>query len=97
MVSITGILGWLAGTRAGRLVAAAGAAALGILAIYGKGRRDARTAQEHEALENYADTRRRADEALKRAEGNTTAPDERLKQHGRLRDDRLSRDGLVRE
>ena len=87
MFSVAGIFGWLAGTRAGRLVAAAGAAALGILAIYGKGRRDARAAQERANLENYAETRKRADEALKRAEGDQTDPDERLRKHGRLRDE----------
>ena len=79
------VLAWLAGTRIGRITAAATAAILGALALYGKGRRDARQAGEHERLKDYAETRKRADEALARAEADQRSADERLEEHGRLR------------
>ena len=78
---------WLAGTRLGRIAVAAGALALGALALIGKGRRDARLAEERRKLKDYQETRKRADDALARAEADTRPPDERLKQHGKLRDE----------
>ena len=77
---------WLATTRFGRMVAAAGVFVLGVLTVYGKGRRDARNAEERRKLKDYAETRKRADAALARAEADTRAPDERLEEHGRLRE-----------
>ena len=81
------VVTWLATTRFGRMVAAAGALALGILTVYGKGRRDAQRAEERRKLKDYAQTRKRADAALRRAEADTRPPDERLKEHGKLRDE----------
>ena len=78
---------WLAGTRLGRMVVAAGALALGALALIGKGRRDEQRAEERRKLKDYAETRKRADEALARAEADTRPADERLRQHGKLRDE----------
>ena len=82
---VLGIFTWLAGTRIGRMVAAAGAVIVAAAALYGKGRRDATLAQEHDALKSYAKTRKRADDALRRAKVDTRPADERLKEHGRLR------------
>ena len=81
------VFAWLAGTRIGRMVVAAGVAMVGILTVYSKGRRDAQRAEERKRLQDYAETRKRADEALERAEADTRPADERLKEHGRLRDD----------
>ena len=78
---------WLAGTRIGRMVAAAGFAMVGILTVYGKGRRDAQRAEERKRLKDYQETRKRADAALARAEADTRPADERLKAHGKLRDE----------
>ena len=78
---------WLAGTRIGRIVAAAGVAMVGILTVYGKGRRDAQRAEERRRLKDYTETRKRADEALQRAEADKRPADERLEEHGRLRDE----------
>ncbi len=78
---------WLAGTRLGRIVVAAGGLALGALALIGKGRRDEQRAEERRKLKDYAETRKRADDALERAEADTRPADERLKEHRRLRDD----------
>lgn len=78
---------WLAGTRIGRMASAAGLFVLGILAVYGKGRGDAQRAEERRKLKDYAETRKRADAALERAEADTRPADERLKQHGKLRND----------
>ncbi len=78
---------WLATTRFGRMAAAASVAVIGILTIYGKGRRDAELAEERRKLKDYAETRKRADDALQRAEADKRPADERLTEHGRLRDD----------
>ena len=78
---------WLAGTRIGRMVVAAGVAVIGILTVYGKGRRDAELAEERRKLKDYAETRKRADAALRAAEADTRPADERLRQHGKLRDE----------
>ena len=77
----------LAATRIGRMAVAAGVFVLGALALIGKGRRDAQRAEERRKLKDYHETRKRADEALQRAEADTRPADERLKEHGRLRDD----------
>ena len=81
------ILTWLAATRLGRMAVAAGALVLGALALIGKGRRDEQRAEERRKFKDYAETRKRADDALRRAEADTRPPDERLEEHGRLRDD----------
>ena len=78
---------WLATTRIGRMAVAGGVFVLGGLAIYGKGRRDAERAEERRKLKDYHETRKRADAALERAEADTRPGDERLKEHGRLRDE----------
>ncbi len=78
---------WLAGTRIGRMVVAAGVAMVGILTVYGKGRRDEQRAEERRRLKDYTETRKRADEALQRAEADKRPADERLEEHGRLRDE----------
>ena len=68
------VLTWLATTRIGRMAVAAGALALGALALIGKGRRDAELAEERRKLKDYQETRKRADDALRRAEADTRAP-----------------------
>ena len=78
---------WLATTRIGRMAVAAGALTLGLLALISKGRRDARNAEEQRKLKDYQETRKRADDALRAAQADKRASDERLKEHGRLRDD----------
>ena len=81
------LLAWLAGTRTGRMAAIAGATVLGVLAVYGKGRRDAGKAGKRRRLADYRATRKRADAALRRAAADTRPADERLNEHGRLRDE----------
>jgi len=80
-------LAWLATTRLGRAAAVAGAAVIGIITIYGKGRRDAHSAAERRKLQDHARTRKRADAALKAARADKRPADKRLQQHGRLRDE----------
>ncbi len=78
---------WLAGTRAGRLAALAGGAALALLLARRSGRKAAEAEAEIEANRASLDIRRRADDALQRAEDDTRPAERRLAQHGRLRDD----------
>ena len=78
-------LTWLATTRIGRMAVAAGVFVLGALALIDKGRRDAQRAEERRKLKDYQETRKRADDALRRAEADTRPADERLEQHGHLR------------
>jgi len=83
------MLRWLAGSRAGRVVSAIGAFLLALAAAKRSGRKAAQAEAEHAALEQYQATRQRADEALRKAEGDTRPVDARLQSHGRLRDARM--------
>ena len=78
---------WLAGSKAGRMAALTGSALLAVALLYRKGRRDAEQAAERDALQGYADTRKTADDALRASDGDTRPVDERLDEHGRLRDE----------
>jgi len=51
------------------------------------GRKAARAEQAAEAAKSYIETRKRADAALRRAQADTRPADDRLAEHGRLRDD----------
>ena len=83
------LLRWLAGSRAGRVVSAIGAFLLALAAAKRSGRKQAEAQAERDALEQYQDTRQRADEALRKDEGDTRPVDARLQSHGRLRDARM--------
>lgn len=90
MIGITTALAagrWLMGTRMGRVVTTVSGVALALFLARRSGRKAAEEEQERATLENYADTRKRADQALREAENDLTDPDERLEKHGRLRDD----------
>ncbi len=76
---------WLAGSKAGRMVALAGGFVLSVALLYRKGHRDAERAAERDALQGYVDTRKTADDALRASDGDTRPVDERLDEHGRLR------------
>ncbi len=76
---------WLAGSKAGRMVALAGGFVLSVALLYQRGRRDAERAAERDALQGYVDTRKTADDALRASDGDTRPVDERLDEHGRLR------------
>lgn len=81
---------WLLSTRAGRFLSAAVAGLVALLGVYAAGRRDGSSRARQRASE--ADTERareieeRADEALRRHDGDTRPIDERLRERGRLRD-----------
>lgn len=78
---------WLAGTKLGRAVALVGSVLFALFLARQSGRKAAEEEHERATLENYAATRKRADQALREAENDLTDPDERLEKHGRLRDE----------
>ncbi|WP_420011124.1 hypothetical protein [Tateyamaria sp.] len=78
---------WLITSRFGR---AAALAAGVLLAFFAVRRSGYRAAQEDRAIQDAnaaLDVRGRADEAMRRAEGDNRPLDDRLAEHGRLRDD----------
>jgi len=78
---------WLTGSRAGRFVALAGAAILATLGVRRAGYRAAKRDRALDDARAALDIRRRADEAMRRSEGDNRPADERIAKHGRLRDD----------
>ncbi len=78
---------WLVTSRAGRAAAAVAGILLTLLVARRAGYRAARRDRALEDAGAAIDIRRRADQAFRRAEGDTRPVDERLAEHGRLRDD----------
>ena len=78
---------WLVTSRAGRALAAVAGVLLTLLAARRSGYRAARRDRALEDAEAAIDIRNRADKAFRRAEGDTRPVNERLAEHGRLRDD----------
>lgn len=74
-------------SRVGRGV---GLIAVAVLAAFGIRRSGYKAAQRDRTAadaQSSLDIRRRADEAMRRAEGDTRPVDERIAEHGRLRDE----------
>ena len=78
---------WLAGSRAGRIAAFVALAALAALGLRRAGYRAAERDRAAEDVAGVLDIRARGDEAFRRAEGDTRPVNDRLAEHGRLRDD----------
>lgn len=78
---------WLITSRFGRAAALAAGVVLAFFAVrrsgYGAAKKDRALQDANAAL----DVRDRADEAMRRAEGDNRPVDDRLAEHGRLRDD----------
>jgi len=75
------------GSRAGRFAALVGAVILAILGVRRAGYRAAKRDRDMQDARAALDIRRRADEAMRRADGDNRPADERIAKHGRLRDD----------
>lgn len=87
---IGAVWAWLTGSRAGRVLAAV-VAVLAIIwgngaAKYRKGRKDERDDQKAEDMQRAAETRRDANDARRRSAADPRDVDDRLREHGRLRD-----------
>lgn len=78
--------GWFRGSTVGRYLAIAGGILLAAWVVYARGKSAARAEAEVDDLKGALDVHHRADEALRRADGDTRPVDERLRGHNRLRD-----------
>lgn len=91
MSALAAAWAWIAGSKVGRYVAAAGALVAAVLFILAKAKRDG----AREALSDMKEKDRdrsneiedRADEALRRRDGDTRDVRDRMRDDGRLRDD----------
>ena len=86
MSMILAALSWLWSSKLGRAIAAIGAALLGVLLVYQRGRSDQRKDAKVEDMEHAIEIRKRADQAARDADGDTRPVDDRLREHKRLRD-----------
>ena len=77
---------WVATSRLGRWCALAGLALVTLFAIFRAGKSSARREQEIRNLEDYRETRKKADAAADVADNDPRPLDERLFEHGALRD-----------
>ncbi len=73
-------------SKVGRIAAIIGAAFAALGFAYLRGRSSAKADQERKNLEEYKDVRKNVDEAVRRSDGDTRPVDERLREHGALRD-----------
>ncbi len=80
-------LSFIINSRFGRAVGIAVGAVLLVVGIRRSGYNAARRDRAAADVQSSLDIRRRADEALRRSEGDMRPVDDRIEEHGRLRDD----------
>ncbi|ATI41935.1 hypothetical protein CBW24_07920 [Pacificitalea manganoxidans] len=87
---MSALLAWVAGTRAGRALSAAlttvAALALALWVAFTKGKREAGQSHAREDHKRAEALRRRVQAARDHSRSDKRGPDERLREHGRLRD-----------